>query len=220
MGSCSFKSKMARALSKYIQFTRMRWAEIMAHRQQRDKVKVSRDEFVYYAKTLAAEYQYLKAASLLDHALSGSLGSSHYSQVAKSTTNSEASIAKLFPVSQANEVTRPGMASEPTDEATLNQPERADEPVKLGKDGNNPASAKADTYVSNAVTDFDNETAGEQASDTCEESSDTKNVLVEDKTVLEVNKPLVTDQETPKERGVDGDFEKKHRISCSCKYST
>jgi len=140
--------------------------------------------------------------------LSGSLGSTHYSQVAKSSTNSEASIAKLFPVSQANEVTRPDMASEPTDEATVSQTERADEPVKLGKDSNNPASAKADTYVSNAVTDLDNETAGEQASDRCEESSNTKNVLVEDKTVLEVNKPLVADQETPKERGVDGDLEK------------
>ena len=55
--------------NKYNEFTKMRWAEIMTLRQQQQCEKVSRDEFVFYAKTLAAEYQFLKTRNLLDSAL-------------------------------------------------------------------------------------------------------------------------------------------------------
>ena len=74
-----------RQLSKYVQFTKLRWADIMERRKQRSEGKVSRDEFVYYAKTFAAEYQYLKAKDLLDHALNGSLSPIHYENFTNST---------------------------------------------------------------------------------------------------------------------------------------
>ena len=80
-----------RQISKYVQFTKMRWANIMERRKQRSEGKVSRDEFVYYAKTFAAEYQYLKEKDLLDDALNGSLSPIQYENFTKSTAE-EASI--------------------------------------------------------------------------------------------------------------------------------
>ena len=203
---------MARALSKYIQFTRMRWAEIMAHRRQRNEGKVSRKDFVYYAKTFAAEYQYLKKEGLLDHALSGSLDSKVYSRVTKKGIF-EASLGRFVTVHQANEVTRPEMPSEPNDKSTSNQtagegavscptsPEGNDEPVQLEKDTNNMETAEAD-LENESNADANNEATDEKASEnTMEQSSDSMNVLVEDKTdedldVINPIRPVVSETES------------------------
>ena len=85
-----------RQISKYVQFTKMRWATIMERRKQRSEGKVSRDEFVYYAKTFAAEYQYLKKNDLLDHALSGSLSPIHYEKFTKSSAKEATIQGRLY----------------------------------------------------------------------------------------------------------------------------
>ena len=48
---------MTRALNKYVLFIKLRWAEIM---RGRGADKVTRREFIQYARQVAAEYQYLK----------------------------------------------------------------------------------------------------------------------------------------------------------------
>ena len=82
----------------------MRWDEIMERRFNRNLGKVSRDEFVYYAKTFAAEYQYLRSNGLLQHALNGSLGSIHYANFASETT-----IKSDLPVQEANNQDKPSI---------------------------------------------------------------------------------------------------------------
>ena len=83
----------------------MRWDEIMERRRDHNLGKVSRDEFVYYAKTFAAEYQYLRSNDLLQHALNGSLGSIHYANFAAS----EATIKPDVPAEQSNNQDKPSI---------------------------------------------------------------------------------------------------------------
>lgn len=61
---------MTRALNKYVLFIRLRWAQIM---RSRGADKVTRREFIEYARQVAAEYQYLKLTDQLDQALVGAV---------------------------------------------------------------------------------------------------------------------------------------------------
>merc|ERR1711892_499154 len=62
--------RMTRALNKYVLFIKLRWAEIM---RGRGADKVTRREFIQYARQVAAEYQYLKLTNQLDQALVGAV---------------------------------------------------------------------------------------------------------------------------------------------------